>query len=572
MKNGAKKRGSQNNPSQSREPKSALEHQIELSLAISPRQEVDIGPLVQYTEAFPRREMTLENILRDNARKFPNRTAIVCEEVRYTFKEFNDRVNSLANALIDIGFRKGDWIAVVADNCCQILEMFWVGVKIGIATSIINPASSERDLLHLIGNGGARGIVFSENYHSLVKSLRPRLESVKTYITIGEPVAGFRSYEALVSAYPSSEPEVESNDNDLLFLSNTSGTTGLPKQAMHTCKSLRTMALIGLHAHGYDMREGGVGLLGAPLSWGNWIPLFSIPCYYMGCTVVIPRDLAPETLLQLIEKETVTDLGTGATFLHGLINCPDLHKHNYSSLRRVFTFGYLPPDVWCQAIELFGNIFLIGYGLTEKPMISYLSPKDLMVQDPSKKMKRLSSCGKEHIGVEVRVIDDEGNDVQAGQVGEVIAKGDDMMKGYLNAPKATDEIIRGGYLYTGDLGTVDEEGYIYLRGRKKDAITTQGTVILPSEIEEVISRHPQVLEVAVIGVPDEKLGEAIVAAVVRRGEKVTEAEVIAACRQSLPSYAIPKSVAFVQSLPKTPSGKIQRPKVRQEYMQLRDNT
>ena len=275
----------------------------------------------------------LKEVLRGNARKFPDKTAIVFEDVRYTFKELNDRVNSLANALTDMGLRKGDWIAVIADNCNQIVEIFWAGIKTGIVTSIISPTLPERALSHLIGNGGARGVVFGKNYRSLIESLCPLLKSVKEYIIIGDPEGNFRSYEELVSSYPPLEPQVEIGDDDLLYFPATSGTTGLPKQIMHSSKSIWTTALMDLHPQDYDMREGGVGLFAAPLFWGYLMPRFTIPCFYMGCPVVIPRDFTPPCLLQAIEKNKVTNLVTGAPFLQELIDYPDLNKYNHSSLR-----------------------------------------------------------------------------------------------------------------------------------------------------------------------------------------------------------------------------------------------
>jgi len=510
----------------------------------------------------------LKEILRGNARKFPDKTAIIFGDVRYTFKELNQRVNSLANAFTDMGLKKGDWIAVIADNCNQVVETFWAGLKIGLVTSVISPTLSEKALLHLVGNGGARAMVFDRNCRNTIESLCPLLEGVKDYIIIGESDGGFRDYEELVSSYPPAEPQVETRYEDLLYFPVTSGTTGLPKQIMHTYRSIWTTSLIDLHYLDYDMINGGIGLLDAPLFWGYMTARFSIPFFYMGCPIFIPTDYRPQHLLQDIEKENITVMFTGTQFLRELIDYPDLSKYNHSSLRRVLAWGYLPPEVWYLAIKLFGNIFIPTYGLSEIGAITNLSPRDVTSDSEEEILRKFSSCGKESIGVEARVVDEEGNDVQPDQVGEVIAKGDDIMKGYWNAARATEETIKGGYVHTGDLATVDEEKYIYLKGRKKDAITTQGTVIIPSEIEEIIFRHPGVVDAAVIGLPDKELGEAIKAVVIKKGGKeITKEEIISLCEQNLPAYAIPKSVDFVQSLPKTPSGKVQRHKVRERYIQ-----
>ncbi|MFH1625292.1 MAG: AMP-binding protein [Pseudomonadota bacterium] len=509
----------------------------------------------------------LKDILKSNARRYPDKTAVIFGDTRYTYKEFNDRVNSLANALINMGVRKGDWAAMIADDCIEQIEMFWAGVKAGIATSALNTTFLERDFAHLIGNGKAKVVACSHKYRNLVESLRPKLDSVKEYIIFGPSDKGFVGYEDLISTSSSLEPDVEISEDDLLYFANTSGTTGLSKQAMHTYKSLFATTLMDSDTLNYDMSAGGAYLGASPLFVAYMIPRVSILSFHMRCPLVIPPNLAPQTLLQIIEKERVTDLFMATAFFSPIMDYPDLDKYDYSNLRRIFIFGYYPPEVWRRAVELFGNIFLLGYGQSEMGFISFLPPEDFVFEGPPEKLNRVKSCGREPLWVETRVVDDRGEDVRPGQLGEIIAKGPNMMKGYWNAPEATEQTIRGGYLYTGDLATVDEEGYIYLAGRKKDSITTQGKMVLPLEIEEIILRHPQVLEVAVIGLPDEEMGEAIKAVVIKRDGDVTGEEIITLCRESLPDYAVPQSVDFVESLPKTAgTGRIQRYQLRQEYL------
>lgn len=508
----------------------------------------------------------IKDILKSNARRYPNANAIIFKDIRYTFREFNERINSLANALTDMGLRKSDWVAMIADDCIQHVELFWAGAKIGVATSVLNPALLEKDLFHLIGNGKAAVVVCGHKYRNLVDSLRSTLEGVKGYITLGLSDEDFVGYEDLILTSSSREPDIEINENDLLYFANTSGTTGLSKQVVHTHKSLFATALMDLDAMNYNINVGGVSLIGGPHFWAYLLPRITIPCFYMGCTLAIPSDLTPKGFLQTIEKEKVTNLTTGTAFLQQLMGYPDLDKYDYSSLRRIFIFGYYPPEVWRRAVELFGNIFVVGYGLSEIGLITFLPPEDFIFDGPPEKVRRLKSCGREALCVDARVVDDQGEDVQPGQVGEIIAKGPDMMKGYWTAPEATAQTIRGGYVYTGDLATVDDEGYIYLAGRKKDSITTQGKMVLPSEIEEIILQHPQVFEAAVIGIPDEKLGEAIKAVVVKRGGEIAEEEIIMLCQKNLPDYAVPRSVDFTESLPKTASGRVQRYKLREKYL------
>ncbi|MEW6616029.1 MAG: class I adenylate-forming enzyme family protein [Thermodesulfobacteriota bacterium] len=509
----------------------------------------------------------IKDILKSNARRYPDKTAIIFKDTRYTYREFNDRINRLANGLVNSGLRKGDWIAIVTDDCIQQVEIFWAGAKTGIVSSILNPGISDRDLSHIIGNGNASAVVCSYKYKDKIESLRPQLGSVKEFILFGASGGkGFKSYDSLISSSSPQEPEAEISEDDLLYFANTSGTTGLPKQVMHTYKSLLATALMDLNALNYDIRAGNVFLVAAPLFWGYMIARTSIPPFYAGCPLVIPPDFTPEGLLEIIQRERVTNILTGTAFFQPIIDYPGLEKYDCSSLRNIFTYGYFPPEIWQKAIELFGRIFLLGYGLSEIGLISLLPPDDFIFEGPQEKVKRVRSCGKEGFCVEARVINDQGEDVKPGEVGEVIAKADSLMKGYWNNPQATGQTIRNDYIYTGDLATIDEDGYIFLVGRKKDSITTQGKMLLPLEIEEVILQHPQVLEVAVIGVPDKQLGEAVTAIVVKRNGDITEEEIIELCRGKLPDYAVPRSVDFVESLPKTGSGRVQRYKLRERYL------
>lgn len=512
-------------------------------------------------------EMIIEDIPRINARKYPNKTAVVFQNTRYTFKELNDRINSLANALTSLGLEKGDRIAVIADNCNQHLEMFWVAVKTGMVTLTPNPALSQQELSYLINNAGARAIIFGQNYRELVESLRPQLKDVKDYIEIGSSGKGARSYEELISSHPPTELGINIDDNDLLALPCTSGTTGLPKQVMISYRNALVTVLQLLHA--YDAKEKDIFLYLAPAFWTWTLPMVTICSFYLGCTLVIARDMTPPSILEITEKEGITNVWTATALVSELIDYPDLDKYDYRSLRRVVAAGAsLPVEAWRRAVDIFGNIFIIGYGIAECGYLSFLFPEDFIFEGSPEKTKRIRSCGKETIHVEIRVVDEQDNDVQPGQLGEVIVRGNAMMRGYWNAPKATQEAIKGGYFYTGDLATVDEEGYIYLSGRKKDVITSQGKMLIPSEIEDIIYRNPQVLETAVIGVPDRELGEAVKAIVVlKKGGEASKDEIIELCQHHLPAYAVPKSADFIERLPRNPSGKILRYVLHEKYAQ-----
>lgn len=509
--------------------------------------------------------MILEDIPKRNAKRYPDKTALVFGNTRYTFKELNDRVNSLANAMSDMGLKKGDRFAIIADNCNQYVELYWVAIKTGIVMATLNPWFPQPELARIISDMEAKIIVFSQNYRDLVGSLRSQVSGVQEYIAIGDLLDGARSYEELISSYPPIEPEIEHDDDDVACLGSTGGTTGIPKQVMHTYRSMLVTMMDDRHTCALEPKD--VGLFVGPFFWALAMPRIVNSTSYAACSLIILQDFTPQSILQAIEKEGASALLTGTQFIYDLVNYPDLGQYNYSGLRHVLGSGVpLPKEFWHQAVNTFGNIFTLVYGLCEFPVITLLCPEEFVLEGSEKEMNRLRSCGREGANSEARVVDEQGNDVKPGQMGEVIAKSPSMMKGYLNAPKLTNETIKGGYLYTGDLATVDEDGYIYLSGRKKDLITVQDKMLTPTEVEDIIYMHPQVSEAVAIGVPDEALGEVVKAVIVlKKGGKASESEIIELCQQRLPDYAVPRSVDFVETLPRSSVGKVLRRELRDKY-------
>lgn len=507
----------------------------------------------------------LGEILERNARRYPNKTALVFQKNRLTFSDLNDRVNKLANALSDLGVKKGDRIVIVADTCPQHIEIACAGIKGGTVSTLLNPGLTPRELIYLINNAEANTVVLGENYKGLIDSLRPELKSVKNFIILGNPQDDMKGYDALINSSSPAAPEVPIEENDLLFLVCSGGTTGLPKQIMHTYGSSLVTMLNVMWA--YRIVHDDICLFAVPAFWGQLIPWLIFTHLYMGCTIVILKDVNPMSVLEAVQQEKITTSFLGSPFLPLLLDFPELNRYDHSSLRCIVVAGTpLPTEIWKRAVKTFGNIFGQVYGLSEMSPITFLPPEDIVPEGPLEMVNKLRSCGREAINMHARVINEQGHDVPPGEVGEVIAKGKSMMAGYWNAPKATEETIRGGYLYTGDMATVDEEGYIYLVGRRKDIITSKGKILSPSEIEDIIYKHPAVQEAAVIGVPDDELGEAVKAVIIlKTGKKASPSEIINLCQQHLSSDAVPQSVEFATSLPKSPVGKILKHKLREKY-------
>ncbi len=500
--------------------------------------------------------MILGDLVKRNAKRYPHKTSLVFGAARFTFDESNRRINSMANALLDLGLQRQDRVAILLDNCHQYIELYYAIPEAGGIVVPLNIALSATELAYIINDAGAKILVFGERLAPLVDSLLPQLSAVKTTVIVGAPAKDACSYEQLVTRYPATAPQVAVNEQDTACLLYTSGTTGMPKGVMHTHRSIIENGLNFII--GYHVNHDDIGLVVSPLFWGSGLVVNIIPQCYTGGTLVIAENVTPEAILDVIQQEKVTSTFLTPPAITVILEHPQLGKHDLTRLRHVSFAGMpMPVDTLKRAIETVGNIFFQCYGMTESPCIAMIYHEDQVIEGSPEKVNRLSSCGREDPNVELRVVDEDGRDVPPGQVGEIISRGEHLMKGYWRMPQATAEALRDGYMHTGDLATIDEDGYIYLVGRKKDLIVSGGQTVYALAIEEVLYQHPWVAEAAVIGVPDPKLGEAVKAVVVaRQGNQVTAAEIIDFCRQRLPEYACPHSVVFREKLPRSASGKI----------------
>jgi long-chain acyl-CoA synthetase len=511
---------------------------------------------------YPREvEMLLGDIIRLNAAKFPDKTALVFKDIRLSYLEFNRRVNCLANALLGIGVEPGDRVAVLADNCSQYMEAYFATSKGGMVIVPINNSLDAGGMTYIASDSGANTIIFGQNYVDTINSLRPGLKSVKNYIVIGEAL-GAESYERLVSSYPADEPEVAIDEEDTAWLLYTSGTTGPPKGVMLSHKS-QIVDSANTILTCFPINRGDIHLVILPLFHIG--ALWHMRChFYMGNTTVLMDARDPKLVLETIEREKVTTMCFVPPMIVPIANYPDVDKYDVSSMRiMIYSGAPLPEGLERRLHEIFGDIVIQVFALTEGGPAIIMPP---LMEGPWEKVKRPGSCGKEVLNVEVRLVSEEGKDCAPGEVGEIWARGDNIMKGYWNMPEATAKTLEDGYLHTGDLATRDEEGYYYITGRKKDVITSSGKPVYSPEIENVMSLHPAISEVAIMGVPDKELGEAVVAIVVlKAGEKASQEEIIGWCQGKLDDYKVPRSVHFVDSLPKTPSGKVLKHTLRERY-------
>ncbi|MFH1624013.1 MAG: AMP-binding protein, partial [Pseudomonadota bacterium] len=359
--------------------------------------------------------MVIGEIIRRNAKRYPNKTAVVCGDSAFTFREFNERVNSLANALADLGVRKGDRIAALLDNCHQYVELYCASPKSGIVMVPLNYMLSAKELAFIINNSGANTLVLGERYVDTVNSVREDLKGVKHFITTGTSTQVMRSYEELVSKYPPDEPQAKIDEDDLVYLLYTSGTTGLPKGVMHTHRSM--LEIVTQYVILPGLRKNDVGLITIPLYWGPSVLFHILPHFYVGSIIVVLKEFGPDAILKAIETEKVSTTLMPPSFIISLLNHPGLDQYNISSLRSIVFGGEpMPVEVLKKAVGVFGKIFAHIYGLMEITPVTYFSEGDLEVDGPPEVLKRVQSCGKEAVNTEVRVVDENDNDVPAGAV------------------------------------------------------------------------------------------------------------------------------------------------------------
>ena len=495
------------------------------------------------------------------ATAFPDKTALVGENHSLTFNAIDRRMNRLANGLAALGIQPGERVAVLSRNRPEAFEAYGAS-KAGLIVLPLNWRLARDELLHPLTDGEPTVILAGPEFGDLIDALRPQLPSVHFYIRFGASSAGWLSYEDLLAQASAADPKAQPNASDLLCLMYTSGTTGKPKGAMLThgglMRNCRAAAdwMLGL-------KPTDVALAAMPLFHvgGMWYHLF--PAFVSGCTTILAPEFSPSNILTLLERHVVTYSHFVPTMISALVNHPEVNKTDLSKMRIVYyAASTMPVELLRKAIATFPHCeFMQGYGSTEGGMITALTAEDhreaVATNDHA---ARLSSCGRAlHCEVEIR-------DTDATGIGEVAVRSDRTMAGYWRNPAATKAVMNDGWFRTGDLGTIDQDGYLTIADRKHDMIVSGGENIYPREVEDALAQDPSILEAAVFGLPDPHWVEKVIAAVVLRpGHSATPDELRDRVRSRLTGYKCPKQIFICDDLPKSGAGKVLKRQLRKTF-------
>ncbi len=494
-----------------------------------------------------------------HARKQPNKTAVICGDKRISYGLLNARADALARAFRAKGLKRGDKAALLLHNGNEIVECVFACAKLGLVSVPLNFRLVGREFSYILNDCEASLLVYGQEFEEVLAPIRSELPGIKSFVLVGSAgrMEDVLSYEGLIETY--SGPVIQcdgiglDDDSSIIY---TSGTTGRPKGVVRSHRANLWAPLNQVMAMGH--RAEDIEMYVVPLFNVSFFNYF-MPNIVIGSTVLIFRNFDPEEVVLSMQKERVSRIFLVPTMWNQVMTRLESKKRDVSSLR-VASSGaescaYTTKK---RILDYFEGIEMWeAYGLSEG---------GVTLLPPGEALRKIGSVGKPSATNEARIVRDGGEDASAGEIGEVVFRGPSIMKEYYRNPEGTMEALRDGWLHTGDLARLDEEGFIYIMDRKKDMIISGGENIYPREIEEVLFSHPAIVEAAVIGVPDDRWGESVKAVVVlREGQHMSAEEVISFCKENLASYKKPKRVEFMDALPRNPSGKVLKTDLRPKY-------
>ncbi len=510
--------------------------------------------------------MNLGQHLKLNAKKYPDTVALKDAERSFTYPEVNRRVNQLAHGLMGFGLEKGEKVAVLLENSIEIVEVYLATAKCGLVIVPINFRLTGKDVEYIANNSDARAIIVHDEFTSVVDSVREKLDNIdpNNFFAVGHPVNGYQNYEDLVANKPGNEPDIRVTSTDPWILIYTSGTTGKPKGVVRSHASHIAFYLI--NGVDFDFNEHDICLNVMPLCHIN-STFFTFTFLYIGASVYIHpgRSFRAEQILEIIELEKISFISLIPTHYNLILDVPEeKRRFDVGSIRKLLcSSAPVRKNMKLAIMDFFPGVDLYeGYGSSEAGIVTVLKPED--------QMRKLGSIGYETLGTDfVKILDDNGNEVSQGEVGELYSRGPMLFDEYYKLPEKTASSFKGEWFSAGDMARKDADGFFQIVDRKDNMIITGGEHVYPSEVEEVVGNHECVFDCACIGIPDDKWGEKVVAVVIVRGgvdkSQINEDTIKACCKDVLAGYKRPKEVVFIKEddMPRTPTGKILHRKLRE---------
>ena len=512
--------------------------------------------------------MNLGQQLKVNARKYANKLALKDDKRSFTHSQTNRRVNRLAHGLMGLGLSKGDKVAVFMDNCIEIIELYLATAKTGIVIVPINFRLVGAEVSYIANNADAKAMVVAEGLVDVIDPIKKNLKDIAAehYVVTGGKAQGYLEYEAFIAENPDNEPEADVKPEDTWILIYTSGTTGKPKGVIRSHTSHIAFWLINGLEMGFNESDYCLNIM--PLCHIN-STFYTFIFIYIGGSVYVHPALsfrAPD-LLRIVEAERITFISLIPTHYNLILNVDDENRRrDLNSIRKLLcSSAPVRRKMKREIMDFFPNAELYeGYGSTEAGCVTVLKPED--------QMTKTGSIGREVLGTDfVKILDDEGQEVATGEVGEIFSKGPMLFDEYYKLPEKTAASFIDGWFSAGDMGRKDEDGYCYIVDRKDNMIITGGENVYPSEVEEAVGSHECVFDCACIGLPDEKWGEKIVAVVTLKSDadetNVSQEDIQACCRDRLAGYKRPKEIIFIKNdeMPRTATGKILHRKLKDRY-------
>jgi acyl-CoA synthetase (AMP-forming)/AMP-acid ligase II len=491
--------------------------------------------------------------------------AVIDVNTRLTFAQLELRTNQLASALLGLGITLGEHVAILAENRVELVEAEVAFYKAGLVKVPVNARLSLDEVIQIINDSCSVALITTPVFAQALTARRAQVPALRLIVALGDE-GGDVAYSALLSQGDHKPVSCDPSDDALAVLHYTSGSSGVLKAAMLSVGNRKALIRKSIASPTRRAAPGDVMAHVGPITHASGMQL--MPLLAVGACNLLLERYDDQLLLESIQRERVTRLFLVPAMINRLVNFQGVERYDLSSLSLVM-YGAAPmaPSLVKRAIEVFGPILAQGYGAGETcSLVTVLTEQDHLCENGD--YRRLASCGRCYFETDLRVVNEDFQDVKPGEIGEIVVKGPDIMQGYWRAPELTAEVMRDGYYLSGDLATVDDQGYVFIVDRKKEMIISGGFNIYPTEVEQVLYNLPQVFEAAVVGVPDEQWGESVRAVIVLKpGTALSEVEVIDHCARHLAGFKKPRAVDFVSELPKNPNGKVVRRLIRDAYWQ-----